>query len=99
MYVMYLLCNLCNGDSIHQMKDPLLLPSILPNVFSVSSTLDATQFQELVLPSLKPLFALRDPPQNMIVLLENLGELQQKTSKPAFRQGDGGTNISILDVS
>jgi len=73
------------------MKDPLLLPSILPNVFNISSALDATQFQELVLPSLKPLFALRDPPQNMIVLLENLGELQQKTSKIVFCQGDRGT--------
>jgi SCY1-like protein 2 len=69
------------------MKDPLLLPSILPNVFNIAATLDPSQFQQLVLPSLKPLFSIRDPPQNMIVLLENLEELQKKTSKSAFKQG------------
>lgn len=69
------------------MKDPLLVPSILPNVFVISGTLDASQFQQLVLPSLKPLFALRDPPQNMIVLLENLEELQKKTEKNVFSRG------------
>ena len=69
------------------MKDPLLLPSILPNVFNISTTLDASQFQQLVLPSLRPLFAVRDPPQNMIVLLENLTELQKKTAKNVFRSG------------
>jgi SCY1-like protein 2 len=69
------------------MKDPLLLPSILPNVFNISATLDADQFQQLVLPSLKPLFVLKDPPQNMIVMLENLDELQKKTSKTVFQSG------------
>lgn len=82
-----------------QMKDPLLLPSILPNVFNISYTLDATQFQDLVLPSLKPLFALRDPPQNMIVLLENLAELQQKTFKSVFRQGGSRIPPSIPNAS
>lgn len=70
-----------------QMKDPLLLPSILPNVFSIASTLDASQFQQIVLPSLKPLFAVKEPAQNMIVLLENLKELQAKTAKAVFRSG------------
>lgn len=69
------------------MKDPLLLPSILPNVFTIAATLDPSQFQQMVLPSLKPLFILREPPQNMIVLLENLTELQKKTAKSVFRQG------------
>ncbi|KAF8337568.1 kinase-like domain-containing protein [Cantharellus anzutake] len=68
-----------------EMKDPLLLPSILPNVFNISTALDANQFQEIVLPSLKPLFTVKDPPQNMIVLLENLSELQRKTAKNVFR--------------
>ena len=69
------------------MKDPLLLPSILPNVFNISAILDANQFQQVVLPSLKPLFLIKDPPQNMIVLLENLSELQKKTAKNVFRTG------------
>ncbi|KAG8917588.1 hypothetical protein FRC00_013429 [Tulasnella sp. 408] len=67
------------------MKDPLLLSSILPNVFNISSNLDPAQFQALVLPSLKPLFAIKDPPIVMMVLLENLEILQGKTSKQCFK--------------
>lgn len=69
------------------MKDPVLLSSILPNVFFISDALTAEQFQTLVLPSLKPIFAVKDPPQNMLVLLENLSKLQEKTSKKTFREG------------
>lgn len=78
------------------MKDPLLLPSILPNVFNISSTLSAAQFQQLVLPSLKPLFSIRDPPQNMMVLLDNLGELQGKVDKGAFRGGESVSQQIVL---
>ncbi|KIO24498.1 hypothetical protein M407DRAFT_26107 [Tulasnella calospora MUT 4182] len=70
---------------LEEMKDPLLLSSILPNVFVISSNLDPTQFQALVLPSLKPLFAIKDPPIVMMVLLENLEMLQSKTSKQCFK--------------
>lgn len=69
------------------MKDPLLLSSILPNVFNIASNLDPHQFQALVLPSLKPLFAVKEPPLNMIVLLDNLQTLQSKTAKSVFRTG------------
>ncbi len=69
------------------MKDPLLLSSILPNVFTISTNLDPTQFQSMVLPSLKPLFTIKDPPIVMMVLLENLEMLQSKTTKAAFRTG------------
>jgi SCY1-like protein 2 len=81
------------------MKDPLLLPSILPNIFNISSTLDATQFQTLVLPSLKPLFAIKEPPQNMITLLENLKALQEKTAKSVFRQGELSSGGDGVDLS
>lgn len=70
---------------LEEMKDPLLLSSILPNVFNISSNLDPAQFQALVLPSLKPLFAIKDPPIVMMVLLENLEILQGKTSKQCFK--------------
>ena len=66
------------------MKDPQLLPYILPNVFAISRVLSPTQFAALVLPSLKPLFAIKDPPQNMLTLLNNVGVLQEKTEKPVF---------------
>ena len=68
------------------MKDTHLLPYILPNIFAISQILSATQFAALVLPSLKPLFAIKEPPQNMLTLLDNLQMLQDKTEKPVFRE-------------
>lgn len=68
------------------MKDTFLLPHILPNVFAISKSLTSSQFASLVLPSLKPLFALKEPPQNMLTLLENLTLLQEKSDKGVFRE-------------
>ena len=68
------------------MKDAQLLPYILPNVFAISQILSSSQFATLVLPGLKPLFALKEPPANMLTLLENLTMLQEKTEKPVFRE-------------
>lgn len=71
-------------DFFQKMKDTQLLPNILPNVFAIAHVISPTQFAALVLPSLKPLFALKDPPQNMMTLLENIKVLQQKTEKNVF---------------
>ncbi|KAI1787884.1 other/SCY1 protein kinase [Ganoderma leucocontextum] len=71
---------------LEEMKDTHLLPYILPNIFAISQILSATQFAALVLPSLKPLFAIKEPPQNMLTLLDNLRMLQDKTEKPVFRE-------------
>lgn len=68
------------------MKDVHLLPHILPNVFSIAKSLTPTLFSSLVLPSLKPLFIIKDPPQNMLTLLDNLPTLQSKTEKNVFRE-------------
>jgi SCY1-like protein 2 len=68
-----------------QMKDTHLLPYILPNVFAISQALSPVQFATLVLPSLKPLFAVKEPPQNMLTLLDNLNMLQSKTEKNIFK--------------
>ncbi|CDO70745.1 hypothetical protein BN946_scf184798.g60 [Trametes cinnabarina] len=57
-----------------------ILPSLLEEILS------APQFASLVLPSLKPLFAIKEPPQNMLTLLDNLQMLQDKTEKPVFRE-------------
>lgn len=69
-----------------QMKDTQLLPYILPNIFAIAQILSSTQFATLVLPGLKPLFALKEPPANMLTLLDNLQMLQEKTEKPVFRE-------------
>ncbi|KAH7889933.1 kinase-like domain-containing protein [Phlebopus sp. FC_14] len=71
---------------LEEMKDTHLLPYILPNVFAISNILSTIQFAHLVLPSLKPLFAVKDPPQNMLTLLQNLEMLQRKTDKGVFRE-------------
>ncbi|KAH7107745.1 kinase-like protein [Auriculariales sp. MPI-PUGE-AT-0066] len=71
---------------LEEMKDSQLLPSILPNVFAISSSLTPTQFASTVLPSLKPLFAVKEPPQNMLTLLDNLELLQGKTEKAVFKE-------------
>ncbi|KAI0094049.1 other/SCY1 protein kinase [Irpex rosettiformis] len=71
---------------LEEMKDTHLLPYILPNVFAISQILSPTQFAALVLPSLKPLFVIKEPPQNMITLLDNLQMLQSKTEKNVFRE-------------
>ncbi|KAJ7197216.1 kinase-like domain-containing protein [Mycena pura] len=71
---------------LEEMKDTHLLPYILPNVFSIANILSPSQFASLVLPSLKPLFAIKEPPQNMLTLLDNLTMLQNKTDKNTFRE-------------
>ncbi|KAJ7349275.1 kinase-like domain-containing protein [Mycena albidolilacea] len=71
---------------LEEMKDTNLLPYILPNVFAISTVLSPGQFANLVLPSLKPLFVVKEPPQNMLTLLDNLAMLQSKTDKAVFRE-------------
>lgn len=68
------------------MKDTHLLPYILPNVSSIAAIVTPQQFTSLVLPSLKPLFTITEPPQNMLTLLDNLTTLQEKTEKAVFRE-------------
>lgn len=70
---------------LEELKNHPLLPYTIPNVFLIVEQLNQREFCDLVLPSLKPVFSVRDPPQNMIVLLEKLDILQQKTPRETFR--------------
>ncbi|KAF7728225.1 hypothetical protein EC973_006506 [Apophysomyces ossiformis] len=70
---------------LEELKDHQLLPYTVPNIFAITQKLSQQEFCELVLPSLKPVFSIRDPPQNMIVLLEKLDVFQQKTPREVFR--------------
>ncbi|CAE6465506.1 unnamed protein product [Rhizoctonia solani] len=70
---------------LEEMKDPLLLPSILPNVFTIAEKLTPAEFAATVLPALKPLFVVRDPPQNVLAMLDNLPMIQGKTTPAVFR--------------
>jgi SCY1-like protein 2 len=81
------------------MKDPHLLPYILPNVFVIATIVSPQQFASLVLPSLKPLFAIKEPPQNMLTLLDNLHTLQEKTDNAVFRERTSETPLMLPYVS
>ncbi|KAJ7591024.1 other/SCY1 protein kinase [Mycena floridula] len=70
---------------LEEMKDSSLLPYILPNIFTICTKLSPAQFGSTVLPALKPLFAIKDPPQNMLTLLDNLEMLRSKTEKSVFK--------------
>ena len=48
------------GLILLQMKDPQLLPSILPNVLAISASLSPSEFASKVLRSLKPLFSINE---------------------------------------
>lgn len=67
------------------MKDPWLLPFLLPSIFEIMKSQTKEEFA-VTLPSLQPLFALTDPPQNMLTLLESLPLFLEKTSSPVFRE-------------
>lgn len=82
-----------------QMKDPHILPYILPNVFAIATIVSPQQFASLVLPSLKPLFAIKEPPQNMLTLLDNLNTLQGKTDKSVFRERTSESPLMLPCVS
>lgn len=69
------------------MTDRSLLPFILPNVFHVSKGLSSLEFTNSVLPKLKPLFAVQDPPQNMLLLLDQIEPLfVPKVAPTTFRE-------------
>ncbi|KAI9008823.1 kinase-like domain-containing protein [Phycomyces nitens] len=70
---------------IEELKDHQLLPYTVPNILLITQELTQEEFCSLVLPALKPVFLIRDPPQNMIVLLEKLDVFQQKTPREIFR--------------
>lgn len=70
---------------LEEMKDPYLLPFILPNVFEISNSLSKEEFTT-VLPKLQPLFNMKDPPQNMLTLLEHLSLFEEKTIPTIFRE-------------
>lgn len=69
------------------MTDRSLLPFILPNVFHIAATLSSIEFTNTVLPRLQPLFTLQDPPQNQLMLLQQLDLFVSKTSPTVFREG------------
>ena len=61
--------NMTKVLSCLQMKDPHVLPLILNNIFAMSTSLPPSPFALQVLPSLQALFAVKEPPQNIMAVL------------------------------
>ncbi|GJN94446.1 hypothetical protein Rhopal_007526-T1 [Rhodotorula paludigena] len=62
-----------------------LVPFLLPNILYIAGKMSPDDFRLEVLPSLKPLFAIKDPPQAVVALIENLGTINEKCSPAVFQ--------------
>ncbi|KAF8930196.1 hypothetical protein BGZ58_008388 [Dissophora ornata] len=71
---------------LDELKDHALLPYTLPNVFYIIQKMTPKEFEERVLPSLKPIFLVREPVQNLLTLLEKIDLLHQKASGAVFKE-------------
>ncbi|KAI9347947.1 kinase-like domain-containing protein [Zopfochytrium polystomum] len=84
---------------LNEMKDPLMAPFILPNIFWICDHISDEEFSQKILPALKPLFKMTDPPQAILLLLSRMDVLQKKCSSPeSFRQDIFPLLFSALDV-
>ncbi|KAI5480849.1 protein serine/threonine kinase [Pseudohyphozyma bogoriensis] len=63
-----------------------LIPFLLPNILYIAGKMDTDSFRAEVLPHLKPLFGIKDPPQAVISLLDNLSIFSEKCTPTVFRE-------------
>ncbi|KAL7753698.1 Protein kinase domain-containing protein ppk32 [Sorochytrium milnesiophthora] len=68
-----------------ELKEHVLTPFTLPNVFWIAEKLSQREFMERVMPLLKPCFTLKDPIQCSMTCLTHIQLLQSKTSSAVFR--------------
>ncbi|KAJ3413653.1 hypothetical protein HDV05_007721 [Chytridiales sp. JEL 0842] len=84
---------------LNELKDPMMAPFILPNIFWISDQLSDNEFNVKVLPSLKSVFKLTDPPQAILLLLSRIDLFMKKCpSVETFRQDIMPLLYSALDV-
>ncbi|KAJ3297471.1 hypothetical protein HDU79_003553 [Rhizoclosmatium sp. JEL0117] len=71
-----------------ELKDPLMSPFILPCLFWISENSSEQEFTTGILPSLKPIFQLNEPPQALLLLLSRMDIFMKKiTSADVFKRG------------
>ncbi|KAJ9096785.1 hypothetical protein QFC21_005056 [Naganishia friedmannii] len=80
---------------LDEMKDTYLLPFLLPNVFLICKSIPTEEFTRQVLPNLKPLFGLKDSPQNLIG--ERVALTGQGTRKRVADDADGLCDVALLE--
>lgn len=71
---------------LEECKESALLPFIIPNIFHIVNIMSIEEFQARVLPTLKPIFQVKEPPQNLITLLDKIDLLKEKTSAVVFKE-------------
>ncbi|VDM08858.1 unnamed protein product [Wuchereria bancrofti] len=63
-----------------------LIPFILPSVFHITATASSDEFAAAILPQLIPIFTLERPYQILLMFLQNMDLLLQKTSEEDARK-------------
>ncbi|KAI9617540.1 hypothetical protein H4Q26_012838 [Puccinia striiformis f. sp. tritici PST-130] len=71
---------------IEECRKHVLLPFLLPNIFYIAQQMESEEFRSELLPHLTRLFAIKDPPQNILILLDNLSVFQTKATPQVFRE-------------
>ncbi|PLW24319.1 hypothetical protein PCANC_00924 [Puccinia coronata f. sp. avenae] len=71
---------------IEECRKHVLLPFLLPNIFLIAQQMENEEFRSELLPHLTRLFAIKDPPQNILILLDNLSVFQTKATPQVFRE-------------
>eukprot|EP01135_Chromosphaera_perkinsii_P011581 Nk52_evm20s2449 gene=Nk52_evmTU20s2449 len=64
---------------LEELKTTLQIPFVLPNVFIIAEGCNKREFQELVFPALVPVFRIEDPIQVVLILMQRMDLLLQKT--------------------
>ena len=64
---------------LEELKSPLQIPFVLPNVFAIADGCSKREFQDLIFPSLIPVFKIDDPIQVVLILMQKMDLLLQKT--------------------
>ncbi|MBW0500573.1 hypothetical protein O181_040288 [Austropuccinia psidii MF-1] len=71
---------------LEETRKHILLPFLLPNIFYIAHQMDAEEFRSDLLPHITPLFSIKDPPQSILTLLDNLSIFQNKATPQLFRE-------------
>ncbi|KAA1130872.1 hypothetical protein PGTUg99_027382 [Puccinia graminis f. sp. tritici] len=71
---------------IEECRKHVLLPFLLPNIFFIAQQMESEEFRSELLPHLTRLFSIKDPPQNILILLDNLSIFQTKATPQVFRE-------------
>ncbi|KAJ3219491.1 hypothetical protein HDU67_000904 [Dinochytrium kinnereticum] len=89
---------------IQELKDGVMTPFVLPNIFWISDQISDAEFNAKILPALKPVFKMTDPPQAVLLLLSRIDILMKKTSSPETFKQDvmpliyGALEIPVIQV-